>query len=208
MSPPFPPKPKIGPLVRRSLLAATLAAVPGCQREAIRIGAVRIGPPPFDERDYAGPEPADAAVPVDLTAPADAAVAPAPADASVAAAAADAASEVKAIEPPERPPPIRIGPPKRIRIGPPVRDDQIKPRSSIIRGVVTRADGVPLAHRSIRVELPSGTRIVATDAAGAFAIDGLPPGDYPVVVRATGFAPVKATVTAGRDAPAAAVTVR
>jgi hypothetical protein len=171
--PPLPPKPTIGPLVRRTLFAAALGAGacgPG-KPQPVRIGAYepRIGahvpPPEYD---------VDAAVPV-----------PQAADAGV------------------MPDPIRIGPPVRIGMDP--GDDG---RSSLIRGVIEDERGRPLARTSLRIALPSGARIVATDAAGRFQVDGLPPGEYAAVVEAGDHAPVAATLTSSRKPVVARLIAR
>jgi hypothetical protein len=78
--------------------------------------------------------------------------------------------------------------------------------SSLVRGIALDANGQPLGHRSLRIELSSGARIVSTDSSGAFSVDGLPPGAYDAVVHARGFEPVNVTLTAARKSAATTVT--
>lgn len=169
MAPPLPPKPKIGPLVRRSLFVAALGGA-GCSSHKPQPS--RIGPPPprigAEEIYEPGPAP-DAAAP-------------------------DGAEPIKApprIGPP--PPPPRIGPPVRPeRIGPPP-----PPTSSLIRGEVIDSSGAPVALASLRVELGSGTRIVATDREGRFVLDGLPAGEHAATISSAGYASVELTLEPG-----------
>ena len=69
------------------------------------------------------------------------------------------------------------------------------PRGSII-GVVQDAKGgrVPSAEVTVRAA-GAIERQATTDAAGDFRLDGLPPGNYQVIVHAQGFAEAQAAVT-------------
>ena len=69
------------------------------------------------------------------------------------------------------------------------------PRGSIV-GVVQDSNGgrVPSAEIVVRVAGAAIERQATTDTAGNFRLDGLPPGDYQVVVHAHGFAEARADV--------------
>ncbi|MBI2322697.1 MAG: S8 family serine peptidase [Chloroflexi bacterium] len=54
---------------------------------------------------------------------------------------------------------------------------------SYLRGTVRDADG-PVPGGSVRIVGPQGERVVRADDAGAFALDGLPPGLYSVTAEA------------------------
>jgi hypothetical protein len=210
MAPPLPPKPTIGPLVRRTLFAAALGGVAGCGSPR---QAPRIGPPPpprigavVDPTQYEDP-----------ATPPDAAPAPEPDAAEPAP--VDAAPVIDAQTAPVEKKPPRIGPPPKkalptppdrdneIRIGPPTRDEEKPiriglapgPKSSMIRGEIAGPDGRPLTRASLRVELGGAARIVATDGDGRFVLDGVLPGEHAVVIEAGGFAPARITLAPDRD---------
>jgi RNA polymerase sigma-70 factor (ECF subfamily) len=63
----------------------------------------------------------------------------------------------------------------------------VSPRRSRITGTVTTADGVPIADAEIRARIPHA-RSARTDATGAYALDGMPFGSYPLQVSAAGYA--------------------
>ncbi len=205
MAPPLPPKPSksIGPVVRRTLFAAAIGASACQPKEPARPrtpGPIRIGAAVYDEEPPEElPPDAGALAPPDAG---PAAEEPPPPQ-----------TDAGTVMVPERPPPIRIGPPVRIdkpdfdrepiRIG--AAED---PRSTRIDGVLVDPAGRPVARASVRVELASGARIVTTDAAGAFAIDGIAPGDHDVVVRAQGFAPVQVRLRASREPARATIALR
>ena len=71
-------------------------------------------------------------------------------------------------------------------------------RGAIAGTVVDESSGAPLAGAEVTLS-GAGTGATVTDAAGAFAFDGLLPGEYSVDVLLTGYLPqtVPATVTGG-----------
>jgi len=74
--------------------------------------------------------------------------------------------------------------------------------SATLSGKVIDQTGAVIPQATITVTGPNGKPISATtDQAGAFAIHGLPPGTYAVIVTAQGFAPLKkdaVTLSAGQ----------
>jgi hypothetical protein len=65
-----------------------------------------------------------------------------------------------------------------------------------VRGVVQDATGMVVAQATIHAESPAqlGSRVTASDAAGAYQLQGLAPGEYTLTFEFTGFQTVKSTV--------------
>jgi hypothetical protein len=65
-----------------------------------------------------------------------------------------------------------------------------------VRGVVTDATGLVVAQATIHAESPAllGSRVTASDAAGAYQFQGLAPGEYTLTFAFTGFQIVNSTV--------------
>src|SRR5687767_12144369 len=65
-----------------------------------------------------------------------------------------------------------------------------------VRGVVLDATGLVVAQATIHAESPAqlGSRVTASDAAGAYQFQGLAPGEYTLTFEFTGFQTVKSTV--------------
>ena len=65
-----------------------------------------------------------------------------------------------------------------------------------VRGVVQDATGMVVAQATIHAESPAqlGSRVTASDAAGAYQFQGLAPGEYTLTFEFTGFQTVTSTV--------------
>ena len=77
-----------------------------------------------------------------------------------------------------------------------------QPGTGILRGQVTDESGAVIPGATVVVTGPNGLRKVAgTQADGSYALAGLPPGNYTILVNYTGFSPFQqraVVVTAGR----------
>jgi len=73
-----------------------------------------------------------------------------------------------------------------------------------IEGKVRDSSGAALAGATVEASSPSlqGVRTVATDAAGAFRMPGVPPGLYRLHARLAGFREVERVVMVGLNAAA------
>ncbi|OLL32250.1 TonB-dependent receptor [Burkholderia sp. SRS-W-2-2016] len=76
---------------------------------------------------------------------------------------------------------------------------------AVLTGSVSDPAGQPVSHAKVEVQDASGAAIgsASTDTAGRFAIDGVAPGTYAVVVSAPGFASGSRIATAESGASAA-----
>jgi TonB family protein len=85
---------------------------------------------------------------------------------------------------------------------PPPAATPLPPPSGSLRGKLSAADGAPVADAEVRVVDASGqTRSLRSDVAGAFALTGLPPGPYQLLVDSPAYlgAAFEETVVAGEE---------
>lgn len=66
---------------------------------------------------------------------------------------------------------------------------------TVLSGHVGDSEGDPITGVTVRVELPSGSRVVLTDDNGFYRFEGLPPGELPVVAERLGYGRTRATVS-------------
>jgi hypothetical protein len=68
---------------------------------------------------------------------------------------------------------------------------------SLLSGTILDASGAPVADATVQVQTPNGGQMATThsDAAGAFTLSALPPGDYRLLVSRAGFETKEIPVT-------------